>query len=420
MFFLKNKKTFFFFGQLIIWLAIMIFFSPALKAADKSQPQWTIPSPEIKISNKIHFSEPQVCGSKNGSPIYCLPWLGQYLQTVYNWGIGAVGIVAALAIVIGGLIWLTAGGNMSRVSEAKTWIASALLGLVLALGAYSILYQINPQLVIFKPLRILAPKGTALPQPTRYYNCSWQTACAGSTRLAKDELCGPTDDSGGLVPEFCCCDINAKPNCAWQATDCSGSFIKFTGEDAFNNCGTIQNGGAYCCCLSGNNTCALYSTDDNGVINFNTARPTSLPASCQRYNFNGYNVSGKILAAIAAAETGCNAQAQSAAGACGLMQLLPGTAGKSCEYLKDNPQESIKIAADYIARNAQYHNNEPIKIFAGYNSGYQPNANSGKKAALAPSSDCAGRLAFECCLNPGGLAETQEYVMRAYGYYLGQ
>ena len=55
-------------------------------------------------------------------------------------------------MMIGGVIWITAGGNASRIGEAKAWIGGALMGLVLALSSYTILYQINAEATKIKPI----------------------------------------------------------------------------------------------------------------------------------------------------------------------------------------------------------------------------------------------------------------------------
>ncbi|MEK7097259.1 MAG: hypothetical protein AAB906_00215, partial [Patescibacteria group bacterium] len=57
-------------------------------------------------------------------------------------------------MMIGGFIWLTAGGNQSRIGEAKSWIGASLTGLIIALSSYLILYQINPELTKFAPLKV--------------------------------------------------------------------------------------------------------------------------------------------------------------------------------------------------------------------------------------------------------------------------
>ncbi len=77
-----------------------------------------------------------------------------YIKSIYKWAIGVVGIAAALAFMIGGVIWLTAGGNQNRVGNAKSVMAGAVSGLVLALGSYFLLYQIDEDLVTLKWYRI--------------------------------------------------------------------------------------------------------------------------------------------------------------------------------------------------------------------------------------------------------------------------
>ena len=76
--------------------------------------------------------------------------LGEFVRAIYNYSIGIVGILAAVVIMIAGVIWLTAGGNSNKVETAKTWMGGALAGLVLALTSYMLLYQINPNLVNFE------------------------------------------------------------------------------------------------------------------------------------------------------------------------------------------------------------------------------------------------------------------------------
>ena len=80
--------------------------------------------------------------------------LGKYIKGIYTYAIGVVGILSTAVIIFGGFLWATAAGNNSRVDNAKTWIGSALTGLVLALFSYTLLYMINPALVELKSLDI--------------------------------------------------------------------------------------------------------------------------------------------------------------------------------------------------------------------------------------------------------------------------
>lgn len=95
--------------------------------------------------------------------------------------------------------------------------------------------------------------------------------------------------------------------------------------------------------------------------------PGPLPGGCNQYD-NDFNASAKgnkefscLLKSIASAESaGCSPKfLKSPAGACGIMQILPLTAGISCQQLIDDPILSIQKAAEYI-------NNRLIPALGGY------------------------------------------------------
>ncbi|MBI2098961.1 hypothetical protein HYT45_00935 [Candidatus Uhrbacteria bacterium] len=83
-----------------------------------------------------------------------LPFLADYLSGLYRYLIGVVGIFAGLMLAVGGAQYLTSGGSPDRVGAAKEKIRNALIGMVIALGSYVILYTINPELVRFGALKI--------------------------------------------------------------------------------------------------------------------------------------------------------------------------------------------------------------------------------------------------------------------------
>ena len=75
--------------------------------------------------------------------------IGQYIRAIYKYAIGIVGIFAAVVLMFGGVLWLTAGGNTERIGNAKAWIGASLTGLLLALCSFLLLATINPALVDF-------------------------------------------------------------------------------------------------------------------------------------------------------------------------------------------------------------------------------------------------------------------------------
>lgn len=80
-----------------------------------------------------------------------------YVSLVYKFGIWAVGIAALLMITIGGFMYVTSAGNNSYMEKAKGVITDAIIGLILALTSYLLLYIINPDLVKITPLEPVTP-----------------------------------------------------------------------------------------------------------------------------------------------------------------------------------------------------------------------------------------------------------------------
>ena len=137
-----TKKLTLFLVLLILFLGIFISGNKQVKADDGAinfNPNVTIPNSGFKHEdpNNEDAGKPL---TKDTKPI------ADYIKAIYTYAISIVAIAAALALMIGGVIWLTAGGSNTRVESAKKVMTGALSGLVLALGSYFLLYQINPDL----------------------------------------------------------------------------------------------------------------------------------------------------------------------------------------------------------------------------------------------------------------------------------
>ena len=50
-----------------------------------------------------------------------------------------LGVVAVVVIVIGGFMWMTAGGNEDKVTKAKKTLIQGLIGLVIILLAFALI-----------------------------------------------------------------------------------------------------------------------------------------------------------------------------------------------------------------------------------------------------------------------------------------
>ncbi len=317
----------------------------------------------------------QDCGYEgNGKGIYCLninigeinnvPYgpganpLGTYVSVWYSFIIGGVGIIATVMIMWSGFKWLTSQGNSGKIGEAKEGIQSALIGLALAFLSFTILQIINPNLLSINTPGLEPVDYKELPG-------SQGTPTSGDTPGSRTGESGKTSKP---------CENN------------SNNIIDF------GNTSGMQNPG-------------VNFTDEQNAL-------------FDKYG-KEYGVSPNILRAIAAAESRGKPETISNKGAAGLMQILPSTASwlagrdVGSQELISNQSLSIELAAKYISKNQSGLGRSDI--FAGYNAGYS----SKEGRALGQSRDCPtpGVRGYQCCINPGGLVETQNYVANTNSYY---
>lgn len=140
-------------------------------------PKFVMPQWQVKIPT-VNLTEPN-CSLKEDGTYYCeVPWLGQYIVGLYNYGLSVAGILAAIMLMAGGVIWLISGGDASKVGQAKELIIGSITGLVILSASYILLTQINPELANFKPLGIGVIGSIPLPEDTAAFsaNCTPQTS----------------------------------------------------------------------------------------------------------------------------------------------------------------------------------------------------------------------------------------------------
>lgn len=76
--------------------------------------------------------------------------LPEYARYFFSIGVALAGFIAVAVIAFGGIFYLVSYGRGKFTDEAKEWIRSGILGLLLVVCAYLIVHTINPELVIFK------------------------------------------------------------------------------------------------------------------------------------------------------------------------------------------------------------------------------------------------------------------------------
>ena len=162
---LKAKRTIIFLQIIII---MMVVFLPTLTLAQASTNANTTPAGakfqlldplahlQVKIPglDKLAEQYKASCEVVGVSTQCTLPWISIYIKGIFNYAMSIIGVLSAITLMIGGVIYLVSGGNATRISEAKSWITASITGLVLGLTSYMLLNEVNPGLLGLKPVQL--------------------------------------------------------------------------------------------------------------------------------------------------------------------------------------------------------------------------------------------------------------------------
>ncbi len=83
--------------------------------------------------------------------------LPEYINYLFIFGLGLVAFLALGQMMLGGLTYILAAGNVAKVEAAKDTIQQALIGLGLLLVSYLLLNAINPDLVNLRNPNLTPP-----------------------------------------------------------------------------------------------------------------------------------------------------------------------------------------------------------------------------------------------------------------------
>lgn len=114
-------------------------------------------------------------------------YIALMIKGLYEYGIGIAGILAAIMLMAGGIVWLTSAGSSEKISQAKNLMSGSVIGLVLLFSSWMMLRTINPALVDF---RIRDVEGVVTKQPTPFL-----TGCCQSGNKA---FMGLEEDCDGI------------------------------------------------------------------------------------------------------------------------------------------------------------------------------------------------------------------------------
>ena len=129
--------------------------------------------------------------------------LAKYIQAIYNYGLAIVSILAAIVLMGGGLIWLTSGGDSSKVTKAKEMIIGSISGLAILFCAWIILNTVNPELLKLKPISTVVINKVSL-------GCCEKAKGDGKLKMTTSNDCEQGFDqskgvSGNKCEDVVCC-----------------------------------------------------------------------------------------------------------------------------------------------------------------------------------------------------------------------
>lgn len=138
---------------------------------------------QVKIPGLDAISEkyPATCNDDNGPTTCQLPFIAIYITALYNYAMGAIGILAAIALMIGGMLWLVSAGNATRIAQAKNWIGGAITGVIIMSTSYILLNEINPELIGLKSINLEIVEEVPLPENGSESDYAMNATASGQT-----------------------------------------------------------------------------------------------------------------------------------------------------------------------------------------------------------------------------------------------
>ena len=217
------------------------------------------------------FAFVSVVGAANWDPLVKIPGipttginLSTYLVGLYNFMLSVVGIVAVMMLIVAGMRYITAAGNATSVTDAKSIAGNAVVGLLLALLSFVILKTINPDVLYLKKpgSGFAGTTGT----PVDLGSCGSYDS-AGVCTCANNEIITPAVANAAACNTAC----EASPELCRAApkNPCLNPNITPDKEDDINKiCHCIDNLSVKptAAAIAGRNTCNEICSDTGGTL----------------------------------------------------------------------------------------------------------------------------------------------------------
>ncbi len=116
----------------------------------RPQPRIQIPGLSFDRSEDLQ----RLIEEEGGVSYLRIPFIGEYMAAIYRWSVVVITVIASIMIIVAGIQWLSSAGNQNAIQQAQKRILNAVIGIVLAVGSYTVLSLINSDLVEFDALRV--------------------------------------------------------------------------------------------------------------------------------------------------------------------------------------------------------------------------------------------------------------------------
>ena len=191
-----------------------------------------------------------------------IPWISECVVGIYKKMLVLGVIFSILFIVVGGVQYIVSAGNSGVVSKAKDTMTKSILGLLLLICSYIILYTINPEISNLKSINITSVDSLPLQEnetqdladadsggPTTPTPPPEPVVCGGSTCVADtycnddplDPQCLPKKEA----PEACTDNKECKSN-QCENNVCVAITALPTGDAPTALCNSVESCKKYC------------------------------------------------------------------------------------------------------------------------------------------------------------------------------
>jgi hypothetical protein len=205
--------------------------TPGGGASIDNTPKFKIP--ELQVDLGVKFTQPNCTQGENGQYICEVNWLGEYLTWIYNYALKIIGILAAVMLMAGGLLWLISGGDAGKIGQAKEIIIGSITGLIILMSSYLILVQVNPNLVKMNPISIgnLDRDSIPAPEDTVAFKGKCKATDTGACAIANMKIFGNRAEQASAI---CMAESGGDPKVSNKTTFCTNGGFAVWGLFQFN------------------------------------------------------------------------------------------------------------------------------------------------------------------------------------------